>query len=163
MLSTLVIVALQHSRRVFWFSFDHWLRIPWLFSRGWTRLAFSFFLTQNFFFSPWAVIRDTFFSCSWPGIFLFFSVPWILVDIRLVYIYIYIYIRVYSLSEWFLPIFTSVVLSFKNYFTIFTIFLSKCLGFSFSIFTNTSAWAGYDTRSIFKRSLTGLNSEFSYS
>ena len=28
---------------------------------------------------------------------------------------------------------------------------------------NPSAWAGYDTRSIFKRSLTGLNSEFSFS
>ena len=28
------------------------------------------------------------------------------------------------------------------------------------IFTNPSAWTGYDTRSIFKRSLTGLNSEF---
>ena len=32
-----------------------------------------------------------------------------------------------------------------------------------TIFTNTSARAGYDTRSIFKRSLTGLNSEFSFS
>ena len=31
------------------------------------------------------------------------------------------------------------------------------------IFTNPSARAGYDTRSIFKRSLTGLNSEFSFS
>ena len=31
------------------------------------------------------------------------------------------------------------------------------------IFTNTSARAGYDTRSIFKRSLTSLNSEFSFS
>ena len=30
------------------------------------------------------------------------------------------------------------------------------------IFTNPSTWAGYDTRSIFKRSLTGLNSEFSF-
>ena len=28
---------------------------------------------------------------------------------------------------------------------------------------NPSAWAGYDTRSIFKRSLIGLNSEFSFS
>ena len=28
-----------------------------------------------------------------------------------------------------------------------------------NIFTNPSARAGYDTRSIFKRSLTGLNSE----
>ena len=31
------------------------------------------------------------------------------------------------------------------------------------IFTNPSALAEYDTRSIFKRSLTGLNSEFSFS
>ena len=31
------------------------------------------------------------------------------------------------------------------------------------IFTNPSAPAGYDTRSIFKRCLTGLNSEFSFS
>ena len=32
-----------------------------------------------------------------------------------------------------------------------------------SIFTNPSTRAGYDTRSIFKWSLTGLNSEFSFS
>ena len=31
------------------------------------------------------------------------------------------------------------------------------------IFTNPSARQRYDTRSIFKRSLTGLNSEFSFS
>ena len=31
------------------------------------------------------------------------------------------------------------------------------------IFTNPSARAGYDTRSIYKRSLTGLNSAFSFS
>ena len=31
------------------------------------------------------------------------------------------------------------------------------------LFTNPSTQAGYDTRSIFKRSLTGLNSEFSFS
>ena len=31
------------------------------------------------------------------------------------------------------------------------------------IFTNPSARAGCDTRSIFKRSLTGLNSKFSFS
>ena len=31
------------------------------------------------------------------------------------------------------------------------------------LFTNPSARAGYDTRSIFKQSLTGLNSEFSFS
>ena len=31
------------------------------------------------------------------------------------------------------------------------------------LFTNPSARAGYDTRSIFKQSLTGWNSEFSFS
>ena len=31
------------------------------------------------------------------------------------------------------------------------------------LFTNPSARAGYDTRSIFKQNLTGLNSEFSFS
>ena len=36
-------------------------------------------------------------------------------------------------------------------------------GYKLIIFTNPSARAGYDTRSIFKRSLTGLNSEFSFS
>ena len=45
MLSTLVIVALQYSRRVFWFSFGHWLSTPWFFSRSRTRLVFSFFFT----------------------------------------------------------------------------------------------------------------------
>ena len=34
---------------------------------------------------------------------------------------------------------------------------------SLILFTNPSARAGYDTRSTFKRSLTGLNSEFSFS
>ena len=34
---------------------------------------------------------------------------------------------------------------------------------SWLLFTNPSARAGYDTRSIFKRSLTGFNSEFSFS
>ena len=31
-----------------------------------------------------------------------------------------------------------------------------------TIFTNPSTQAGYDTRSILKQSLTGLNSEFSF-
>ena len=35
--------------------------------------------------------------------------------------------------------------------------------FCFTLFTNPSARAGYDTRSMFKRSLSGLNSEFSFS
>ena len=42
--------------------------------------------------------------------------------------------------------------------------LGKALDFlylAFILFTNPSARAGYDTTSIFKRSLTGLNSEFS--
>ena len=43
--------------------------------------------------------------------------------------------------------------------------MPPCLPLSFiiSYLPNPSARAGYDTRSIFKRSLTGLNSEFSFS
>ena len=37
------------------------------------------------------------------------------------------------------------------------------INFYLSYLPNPSARAGYDTRSIFKRSLTGLNSEFSFS
>ena len=40
---------------------------------------------------------------------------------------------------------------------------SQFLSGIFIIFTNPSTRAGYDTRSIFKQSLTGLNSEFSFS
>ena len=39
---------LDHPGREMWTC----LRIPWFFSRGRTRLAFSFFLTQNFFLFP---------------------------------------------------------------------------------------------------------------
>ena len=35
--------------------------------------------------------------------------------------------------------------------------------FQLILFTNSSIRAGYDTKSIFKRSLTGLNSQFSFS
>ena len=42
------------------------------------------------------------------------------------------------------------------------IFFIHCVT-EISIFTDPSARAGYDTRSIFKRSLSGLNSEFSFS
>ena len=46
-----------------------------------------------------------------------------------------------------------------NHFRLFHAKSSKYL----YIFTNPSAQAGYDTKSIFKQSLTGLNSEFSFS
>ncbi len=46
---------------------------------------------------------------------------------------------------------------------ILLIFLIVKVYLMFILFTNPSARAGYDTRSIFKRSLTGLNSEFSFS
>ena len=41
--------------------------------------------------------------------------------------------------------------------------IQAILNFFIILFTNPSARAGYDTRSISKRSLTGLNSEFSFS
>ena len=41
-------------------------------------------------------------------------------------------------------------------------FIGPMLHHPLSYLPNLSARAGYDTRSIFKRSLTGLNSEFSF-
>ena len=46
----------------------------------------------------------------------------------------------------------------------YKIFLSRIFYYIYIyIFTNPSTQAGYDTRSIFKQSLTGLNSDFSFS
>ena len=95
MLSTLVILALQHSQRVFWFSFNHWLRTPWFFQgvgRGWTFL--SFLPKKLFSFSPGRWFEILLSLVPGQGFLNFFLVPWILVDIRLVYIYIYIYVCV---------------------------------------------------------------------
>ena len=54
-------------------------------------------------------------------------------------------------SEEFQFVFLILLFNFQFYFQFLT------------IFTKPSARAGYDTRSIFKRSLTGFNSEFSFS
>ena len=48
------------------------------------------------------------------------------------------------------------------FFDIFDFLISFFLDLMI-LFTNPSARAGYDTRSIFKRNLTGLNSQFSFS
>ena len=47
-------------------------------------------------------------------------------------------------------------------FVKFFIYSVVCIGVVF-ISINPSAWAGYDTMSVFKWSLTGFNSEFSFS
>ena len=100
MLNTLVIIALQQSRRVFWFSFDYWLRTPWFFSRSRTTLAFSSFFTQKtFFLFPLGGDSRYFYLLLLTSFFLVFPIPWILVDIRLVNIYIYIYILAYLGSK----------------------------------------------------------------
>ena len=52
--------------------------------------------------------------------------------------------------------------SFLSSFT-FILWSVKTVNFIRSYVPNPSARVGYDTRSIFKRSLTGLNSEFSFS
>ena len=62
---------------------------------------------------------------------------------------------------------SSLVYSYLSIYLSILIFISPFLfqrnSIYLSIFTNPFARAGYDTRSIFKRSLTGLNSEFSFS
>ena len=47
-----------------------------------------------------------------------------------------------------------------DFYSLLKLLLRACKGLY--IFTNSSAPARYDTRSIFKPSLTGLNSEFSF-
>ena len=76
------------------------------------------------------------------------------------YIYIYIYIYMRSIS---FCICIDLISTFLHSFWDF----AKCLHPVFilnlmGLFTNPSAWTGYDTRSIFKRSLTDLNSKFSF-
>ena len=103
----------------FWFSFDHWLRIPWFFfqgvGRGWSFLSFWPII---FFFSPWAVIRDTFISCSWQGFICLFLVRWTLVDIRLVnthtHIYIYIYIHTHTHTHTHIYIYIYVYMLYRH-------------------------------------------------
>ena len=43
-----------------------------------------------------------------------------------------------------------------------SLLLDSKFRYNLTIFTNPSARAGYDTRSVLKRSLTSLNSEFSF-
>ena len=62
-----------------------------------------------------------------------------------------------KISLRYLDIFSRYLTYSKKYLKIFWIFKNI-----FIIFTNPSARAGYDTRSIFKRSFTGLSSEFSF-
>ena len=79
------------------------------------------------------------------------------VHINYIYIYIYIYAWgfVYCADVFRLQAFVWM----QKHFIKIILFLWKII----IIFTNPSARAGYDTRSIFKRILTGLNSEFSFS
>ena len=68
-----IIIALQYSRRVFWFSFGHWLSTPWFFSRSGTRLVFSSFLPKKLFLFP--LDRDSrhfYFYLLFLGVFCFF-------------------------------------------------------------------------------------------
>ena len=58
-------------------------------------------------------------------------------------------------------IFRQIYIIKEIFFILF--FVKYILSFSLVLFTNPSARAGYDTRSVFKRSLIGLNSEFSFS
>ena len=52
------------------------------------------------------------------------------------------------------------IVNLSQMFKLMAILVKKLL---ITIFTNPSIRAGYDTRSIFKQSLAGLNSEFSFS
>ena len=72
--------------------------------------------------------------------------------------FVYTYFYLILISEFVVCFFFSIW--FFVSFMYLTLFLANVL---FILFTNPSARAGYDTRSTFKRSLTGFNSEFSFS
>ena len=82
-----------------------------------------------------------------------------------------IYLSIYLSRFIYIHVCTYVCLSVRTYVRTYicmcllpsVLYLSIYLSIYQSIFTNPSARAGYDTRSIFKLSLTGLNSEFSFS
>ena len=97
MLSTLVIVALQCLRKVlvfFWptdcVSLDFFQGV-W---RGWRFLSFCPIIF--FLFSPGGDSRYFYLLFLAVFFFSFFLVPWMLVDIRLVYIYIYIHTHTHT-------------------------------------------------------------------
>ena len=58
------------------------------------------------------------------------------------------------------PLFWLILMLYFGCFSLVLLFTS--LADTLPIFSNPSAWIGYDTKSIFKRSLTGLNSELSF-
>ena len=60
-------------------------------------------------------------------------------------------------------VYLSVCVYVLYYVYTYMCFVCVCTYICVSYLPNPSAWAGYDTRSIFMRSLTGLNSEFSFS
>ena len=112
---------------------------------------------------------SVFYSPSWLGKIIFDAIylctnKWTLGRLKImlptnysftnhIYIYIYIYIYMYVCMYVYFPYYLSLWIDLK-----------RIIQVEFSIlFTNPSARVGYDTRSIFKRSLTGLNSEFSLS
>ena len=87
---------------------------------------------------------------------------------------IFVYNSCFSVCPWivflfcfcFLLLLTTVInllLLLFVYFAVSTVLQFLLLYLSISIFTHPSARTGYNTRSILKRSLTGLNSEFSFS
>ena len=67
-----------------------------------------------------------------------------------------------SSGRYFLPFFTYFLFSVVIYLDLFHA-TAFCHGVSLTLFTQHLRPSRYDTRSIFKRSLTGLNSEFSFS
>ena len=152
MLSTLVIVALQDSQKVlvfFWptdcVSLDFFRGV----GRDWPFLSFWPII---FSFSPGRWFEILLSLVPSGGVFyFFFLVPWMLVDIRLVYIYIYIYIVHLSPCNFlpsFLKNFLSLIWKFLFYLDYLT--LSWCLlslpsfanTFWYLIFSSCIKWPG---------------------
>ena len=101
-------------------------------------------------------------------VLLYITFAWINVCMR-IYVYIHTYIHIYihtyihtyihNVCNMYVFVCVYIYIYMKEYYH-WTICTYKYLSIYLSIFTKSSARAWYDTRSIFKRSLTVLNSEF---
>ena len=108
------------------------------------------------------VVFSSFLGIFLKKIFLSSSHVWSCPHLRFPGIRKFPFLRAFWFFLDLIVLFLSFVVFRFSWFT-WHIFHARFHPFVITIFTNPSAWARYDTGSILKRGLTGLNSEFSFS
>ena len=129
-----------------------WFGLVWFGSQS-TIVGYSMSNTLNMYDLVWFGL--VWFDCL--STIVGYSIP------NLLYIYIYIYDLVWFGLVWFDSLSTIVVYLILKSGMVDHVWKQKGNHLPLSYLPNPSAREGYDTRSIFKGSLTGLNSEFPFS